>query len=695
MQSPSQFGRALPILSRGSRRSSMTCAYRCGNACAHEAPNTSDNPYFGDIVKEAMSRRGFLKTGAAAGIVLYAGAQAPSALAQSSTGSASRGGELTFDPVAPNSVDDVIVPNGYGYEILAKWGEPILAGAPEFDFDNQTGEAQAQQFGYNCDYVAFFPFREVGRYSERGLLVVNHEYTNSELMFPDFDPTGTSAEDLERIQVELMAHGMSVIEVRKRRSGGYQFVRKSDWNRRITATTPMELTGPAAGHGWLQTEEDPTGRRVLGCLNNCAGGHTPWGTYLSGEENFNQYFVNAGDVADPAKWASYERYGFGETLPEFGYRGWERTQDRFDLAKEPNEGFRFGWVVELDPFDGEFAPRKRTALGRTKHEGAETTLTGDGRPVCYLGDDERFDYVYKFVSSERMASGVGRRARRHNLTLLDHGTLYVARFNGDSPPEEIDGSGDLPGDGAFDGTGEWIPLATGDQSHVPGMTVAEVLINTRLAGDRVGATKMDRPEDIERNPVNGKVYVALTNNTNRGLPGEPGPDEANPRNENKHGHVIEFAEAGDDPAATRFRWKILLLCGDPDDPSTYFGGFDKSQVSPITSPDNITFDAAGNLWLASDSTRALEQNDGFFAVPVEGSARGYLRQFLTVPFGAEACGPLITPDQETIFCAVQHPGEIDGATPEDPASTWPDGRQPRPSLVSVFKDVPGGKRIGS
>ncbi len=273
--------------------------------------------------------------------------------------------------------------------------------------------------------------------------------------------------------------------------------------------------------------------------------------------------------------------------------------------------------------------------------------------------------------------------------------MYVARFNGDSPPEEIDGSGDLPGDGAFDGTGEWIPLATGDQSHVPGMTVAEVLINTRLAGDRVGATKMDRPEDIERNPVNGKVYVALTNNTDRGLPGEPGPDEANPRNENKHGHVIEFAEAGDDPAATRFRWKILLLCGDPDDPSTYFGGFDKSQVSPITSPDNITFDAAGNLWLASDSTRALEQNDGFFAVPVEGSERGYLRQFLTVPFGAEACGPLITPDQETIFCAVQHPGEIEGATPEDPASTWPDGRQPRPSLVSVYKDVPGDKRIGS
>ncbi|MGH2554703.1 MAG: PhoX family protein, partial [Actinomycetota bacterium] len=647
------------------------------------------NPYFGDILNEAISRRTLLKAGAATALVLYVGTSASPAEAQQSAG---RDG-LTFEPVPPNSLDDVVVPRGYRYDVVVRWGDPILPGAPEFDFDNQTGEAQAQQFGYNNDYVAFFPLR--GRSSRRGLLVVNHEYTNSELMFRDFDPTSMDPEDLERIQVELMAHGMAVVELNRHRSGGYRLVRGSQWNRRITATTPMELTGPAAGHEWLQTSDDPQGRTVLGCLNNCAGGHTPWGTYLSGEENFNQYFVNAGAVADPAKHASYERYGFGATTPSSGYRGWERTEDRFDLAKEPNEGFRFGYVVELDPFDPDFTPRKRTALGRFKHEGAEPTLTEDGRPVCYLGDDERFDYIYKFVSSLQMSRGGGRRARLHNLTLLDHGTLYVARFQGNSPPEEIDGSGKLPSDGAFDGTGEWIPLVTGDVSHVAGMTAAEVLINTRLAADQVGATKMDRPEDIERNPVTGAVYAALTNNTNRGAEGQPGPDEANPRSNNKHGHIIEFLEQDNDAGATLFRWRIFMLCGDPDDPSTYFAGFDKSQVSPITSPDNVDFDARGNLWIASDSSRALEQNDGFFAVPVKGRERGYLRQFLTVPFGGEACGPCITPDQQTLFCAVQHPGEVVGATPDDPASRWPDGDQPRPSLVNVFKTGRGPRRIGS
>jgi secreted PhoX family phosphatase len=672
----------------------MTCAYRCGNACAHDAPNTSDNPYFGDILDRALSRREFLKkAGVAAALVLYAGSSMPAALARPGR-NGGRSSGLAFEPVPPNNLDDVIVPPGYDYNVVVRWGEPILPDAPEFNFDDQTAEAQAQQFGYNCDYVAFFPLSGRGRESERGLLVVNHEYTNSELMFRDFDPTGTSPEDLERIQIELMAHGISVVEVRKRRRGGYRLVRSSRRNRSVTAQTPMELTGPAAGHEWLRTSADPEGRTVLGCLNNCAGGHTPWGTYLSGEENFNQYFVNAGAVEDPDKRASYLRYGFGETTPPFGYRGWERTEDRFDLAREPNEGFRFGYVVELDPFDPDFTPRKRTALGRFKHEGAETTLSRDGRAVSYMGDDERFDYIYKFVSSRRMARGNSPRARKHNLTLLDEGTLYVARFSGDSPPEEIDGSGTLPEDGAFDGGGEWVSLVEGDESRVPGMTAAEVLINTRLAADRVGATKMDRPEDIERNPKNGKVYAALTNNTRRGAPGNPGPDEANPRTDNKHGHVLEISEAGNDPAATRFSWKVFLLCGDPEDPSTYFAGFDKSQVSPISSPDNVTFDARGNLWIASDSARALPQNDGFFAVPVEGPERGYLRQFLTTPFGAEACGPLITPDGKAMFCAVQHPGEVDGASPDNPASNWPDGEQPRPSVVSVFKEA-GRGRIGS
>ena len=669
----------------------MTCQYRCGDACSHKAPNHSDNEYFGDIMAAAISRRSLLKGGAAGAVVLTLGrfaSPASSASAQSSAGAA-----LTFTPVPPNTIDDVIVPNGYDYYVTARWGDPLFPDSPRFDFENQTANAQAKQFGYNCDYLTFIPLPDNRRGKARGLLVVNHEYTDSELMFRDFDPEGSRPQDLERIQVELMAHGMSVVEVyRGDRRGAYRISRASRFNRRITAQTPMKLTGPAAGHDWLKTSADPTGKRVLGTLNNCAGGTTPWGTVLSAEENFNQYFVNADAVTDEAKRSSYERYGMPASGPS--QRGWERTEDRFDLAKEPNEGFRFGWVVELDPKDPDFVPKKRTALGRMKHEGAETTLTTDGRPVSYMGDDERFDYAYKFVSSKRMRRGGGRDARRHNLTLLDEGTLYAAKFTGDSPPVEITGDGTTPSDGEFDGTGEWIPLVSGDQSFVPGMTAAEVLINTRAAGDAVGATKMDRPEDFERNPVTGRVYLALTNNTRRGVDSNPGVDEANPRIGNKHGHIIEIEEAGNDAAATTFIWRIFLLAGDPEDPSTYFAGYDKSKVSPISAPDNVAFDSSGNLWIATDGNQ-LGSHDGFFATPVEGPERGHIKQFLTVASGAEACGPMITPDQETIFCAVQHPGEVDGASPDNRASTWPDGGQPRPSVVSVYRDVPGPERIGT
>jgi len=677
----------LPLLGNEGGRSKMTCTYRCGNACSQDAPNESDNPYLGDIVRTALSRRGFLKAGAGAAFVVVAarfGAADPSAAAES--------GALTFAPVDPNTIDDVIVPNGYGYRVVVRWGDPIFPDAPEFDFDNQTANAQARQFGYNCDYVTFFQLPRSRGGQGRGLMVVNHEYTNTELMFRTFDPEGMTPEDLERIRIELMAHGMSVVEVRRPETRGAYWVRKmSPFNRRITAMTPMRLTGPAAGSEWLRTAADPAGTTVLGTLNNCAGGTTPWNTVLSGEENFNQYFVNAAGVADETKRASYKRYGFGDTKPVFGYRGWERVEQRFDLSKEPNEGFRFGWVVEVDPFDPDFVPLKRTALGRMKHEGAATTLSADGRPVAYMGDDERFDYAYKFVSASAMRRGTDSAARAHNLSLLDNGTLYVARFTGDSPAREIDGTGALPADGEFDGIGGWIPLATGDTSHVPGMSAADVYIRTREAADLVGATKMDRPEDFQRNEVTGRVYLALTNNTRRGAEGSPGPDEANPRSDNKHGHVIELEEAGNDPAATTFVWRIFLVAGNPEDPSTYFAGFDKSQVSPISSPDNVTFDEAGNLWIGTDGN-ALGHNDGFFATPVEGPERGHLKQFLTVPKGAEATGPKITPDQETVFCAVQHPGEVEGASPDNRKSTWPDGGQPRPSVVSVFRNSPDGNR---
>jgi secreted PhoX family phosphatase len=464
------------------------------------------------------------------------------------------------------------------------------------------------------------------------------------------------------------------------------------YNRRITALeTKFSVDGPAAGSPLLRTTADPAGKTVIGTLNNCAGGTTPWGTVLSGEENFNQYFVG-GDQAPEAVKPGLARYGIDiKNRYPSGSRKWERADARFDLAADPNEAHRFGWIVELDPYSPGAVPRKHTALGRFKHEGATIALAKDGRAVAYMGDDERFEYLYKFVSDKRMDRGHSEKARKHNLTLLESGTLYVAKFEYTSA-SEIDGSGKLPSDGAFDGRGTWIPLVRGNRSLVPGMSVDEVLVFTRLAADSVGATKMDRPEDVEVNPKNGKVYAALTNNTQRGSTGKAAADEVNPRNANKHGHILELTESGGDNGAESFAWDLLLVCGDPKDANTYFAGYDKTKVSPISCPDNVTFDGAGNLWISTDGNQ-LGSNDGLFAVPLEGPERGHVKQFLTVPYGAETCGPLISADGRSVFVNVQHPGEIDGATLDNPASTWPDGDFAKPAVtVSWRRD---GRPAGS
>ncbi|GAA1562436.1 PhoX family protein [Actinomadura kijaniata] len=683
-----QVRRALPLLSvpRHGGRDALTCKYRCGNACDHPVPNTSGNAYFGDILADHLSRRGMLRAGALGALVVGAGAAASAAPAYAAPAAPAAparpgggGHRLRFTPVAPNQDDKVTVPDGYEASVVVGWGDPVLPGAPKFDFDRQTPEAQARQFGYNCDYVTFFP---MGR--DRALLWVNHEYTDEELMFRGYQ--GGAAATEQQIRIAMAAHGGSVVEIeRVGRTGRWKLVTRGRrrFNRRVTAHTKMVLTGPAAGHPLLRTAADPRGREVYGMLNNCAGGVSPWGTVLTAEENFNQYFVATNGVPAEAK-PAFDRYGVPTNVPDDSRR-WDRVEERFDLSKHPNEANRFGWIVEIDPFDPHSAPRKRTHLGRFKHEAATSTLSRDKRAVIYMGDDERFDYIYKFVSSGRYVPG----SRRHNMKLLDHGTLYVAKFTGDSPEAEIDGSGKLPSDGAFDGSGEWIPLVRGDRSLVPGMTAAEVLVHTRLAADKVGATKMDRPEDIERNPRTGAIYVALTNNTRR-TPGQV--DEANPRPANKHGHILEIVERGNDAGATTFRWSVPLVAGDPKDPATYFAGYDKSKVSPISCPDNLTFDSDGNLWISTDGN-ALGSNDGLFAMPVQGRERGHVRQFLTVPYGAETCGPLITKDQKTVFVAVQHPGEITGASPDKPASRWPDGDQPRPSVVSVWHER--GRDIGA
>ncbi|MEU1867105.1 PhoX family protein [Streptomyces gardneri] len=681
----------LPLLStnpHGGGRSALTCRFRCGDACFHEVPNTSDNEYVGDVIAGVLSRRSALRAAAVVTVASAAGGAvvlggAPEAVARPGkpgSGKVDGARGLRFAAVAPNTADQVTVPAGYAQNVVIRWGEPILRGTPAFDSEKQTAKAQAGQFGYNNDFLSLLPLR--GEH-HRQVLVANHEYTDEVLMFRGYDSENPTR---EQVEIAWAAHGLSVVVVQEEhRSGKLTPVTRHHLNRRLHTTSEFELTGPAAGSDLVKTSADPEGRIVLGTLNNCAGGTTPWGTTLHGEENFNQYFAFGSSATD-------KRYGVGTGASE---RKWERFDKRFDLRQEPNEVHRQGWVVELDPYDPDSTPRKRTALGRFKHEAAQPRLTEDGRPVVYMGDDERFDYFYKFVSSKRMKKGGSRAAREHNLTLLDEGTLYVAKLTGDSPAAEIDGTGKLPNDGEFDGSGQWIPLATasadGAVSHVPGLTADEVFVFTRLAGDKVGATKMDRPEDVEPSPRSGRVYVALTNNSNRGKGTNPGADEANPRNLNKHGQILELAEHWDDPASDGFAWRLFLVAGDPNDPATYFAGFPKEKVSPISCPDNVAFDPHGNLWISTDGNQ-LGSHDGLFGVATQGERRGELKQFLTVPKGAETCGPII--QDRRVLVSVQHPGELDGASVENPKSEWPDGpgKIVRPSVVSVWRT--DGRDIG-
>ncbi|HMN87739.1 MAG TPA: PhoX family phosphatase, partial [Bauldia sp.] len=449
-------------------------------------------------------------------------------------------------------------------------------------------------------------------------------------------------------------------------------------NRRITSETPMTITGPAAGAGRMKTSDDPAGTLVKGTLNNCAGGITPWGTYLSAEENIHGYF--SGELGeDHPEFRNYKRMG----VPEGTYE-WGRYHPRFDVNKEPNEANRFGWIVEIDPLDPASVPKKRTALGRFKHEGAESVVAKNGQVVVYCGDDERFDYVYKFVTAGTFRPD----DRAANMDLLDAGTLHVARFDAD-------------------GTVTWMPLVFGEgplTAENGFASQADVVIEARRAGDLLGATRMDRPEDVQPNAKTGKVYAMLTNNTKR-KPEEI--DAANPRSENAFGHIIEISEDGGDFAATKGTWEVLLKCGDPlvAEVGASFST-DTTKSGWFGSPDNCAVDGAGRLWVATDGNgpKYSGRTDGIWAVDTEGEARGTSKLFFRVPVGAEMCGPCFTPDDATFFVAVQHPGDegpnwapfARESTFEDPSTRWPDfadGMPPRPSVVAITRK--GGGTIGA
>lgn len=651
--------------------------------------NPTKTTHFNDVVKRAVSRRGFMKTGLGLGAMGFLG-----------TGLAAGGSDsqlkkpapppgqvptLGFQAVAASSGDTIVVPAGYQHQVFCSWGDPLFAHSPAWAPDaSNDGAAQALQFGDNHDGMHFFALKEND--STEGLLVMNHEYFNDEYFFtPDVEPGEKGKWTLDNVRKGQHAHGISVAQVRLV-DGKWQVVIPSSYNRRLHLNSPMVLTGPVAGHPLVRTSADPAGSVVLGTVNNCGNGFTPWGTYLACEENFNGYFgtLSGSDRRD----ASMKRYGI--SAQRSGYH-WEDFDDRFDYVKEPNESNRFGWIVEIDPFDPSAAPKKRTALGRFKHENAALTFAADNRVVVYLGDDQANDYVYKFVSDNKFDAATP----QLNRNLLESGKLYVAKFS------DGQASGDMMG------TGKWIllDLAT---PKVDGGTLAdlfadqgELLIKTRLAADAVGATPMDRPEWVTTHPETKEAYLTLTNNSGR----KPeNVDDANPRAANVYGQIIRWREAGGDPAALGFEWDLFVLAGNPTVATDLQAGSKNvTAENMFNSPDGLAFDADGRLWIQTDgnfSNVDAYAGMGNNQMLVGDPRTGEIRRFLVGPSGCEITGITWTPDQKYVFVNVQHPGEY-GSHPRKPAvspaedplafSQWPtrEGGRPRSSTVVIWKEDGG------
>lgn len=706
--------------------------------------NKPDGGAIFELMMRRLSRRDVLASGgvlAAAGLV---GCGSGNSASSASTGPAT---PAAFETIAGSAEDRVIVPDGFAADVLIRWGDPVVPGSPGFPMDGiaagsllQPGAAalQAQSFGTNCDGLGVFRISD-----DRIVICINHELPEPGRMFAGWTAAGRERRTVEFVQqnpelvaVMQAAVGLAVLEF-ERAGDSWRFVANSPLNRRITANTPMEMAGPAAHHPWLGGSETEVGR-CLGTFGNCAANETPWGTYVTAEENTNDFFGNGAAAEwDPLLLRANERFGMRNATSLFR---WEVVDERFDHAKLPAESMKFGWIVEVDPKNPERPIRKRTALGRFRHEGAMTVLSSGRRPVVYMGDDSGFEYFYKFVGDQVYdpASPDG------TDSLLDVGTLYVAKLNDD-------------------GSGQWLPLVYGSRPELTEgndfSSQADVVMRCREAADLVGATPLDRPEDVAVHPHNGKVYLACTQGTQRGqrppprppeapgagetaapatasgaapapaaapaptaapdqggpttagtvpaggaeqsapeAPAFPAPDAANPRGPNPYGHILEFTEAGNDAEAKEFRWEVFILAGDPAEEGLasvaiagrlapavayYAGRSDSKGLSAFANPDNLGFDPAGNLWIVTDGTQPDNNNNGCFVCPTEGPDRGFVRQFMSGPVGAEIAGATFSPDGKTLFLNVQHPGS--GSSIEEPDSHWPDGgdSQPRSSLIAV------------
>lgn len=636
--------------------------------------NPSTTPHLADLIAQLPTRRSLLAgaAGAAAAARFFGAAAFDGSLLDRAARNAAIAlptGPITFTEVPPSAADTFVVPPGYSAQVIIPWGTPLSPTAPAFQEDaSNTAADQAQQVGFNHDGLHYFPLGVGPFRNRRGLLVLNHEYTDASQIYSAAQGSSITpdAAGAEKVQKALAGHGVTVVEVARQSNGSWSHVLNSPYNRRITGSTPVAFSGPVdETHPLLQSTVTPA---PLGTLNNCGHGYTPWGTYLAAEENFNGYFGTS-----QAGWTpTVLEARYGVTAVGFGYN-WHRASARFDLAQNRNEANHFGWVVEIDPFDPTSTPKKRTALGRCKHEGA-TVTEAKGRAIVYSGDDENGEYVYKFVGSQTWKS-----LRDQGLDPLDHGTLYVARFDAN-------------------GTGEWLPLVHGAGP----LTVAngwadqaDVLIRTRMAADAVGATRCHRPEWVSVHPRTADVYVTFTNGSGNSAPVNSG------RATNPYGHIVRLGHARGDHTQDQFVWDIFLLAGD-------------SQYDPLVpagqalfgSPDGLWIDDDGRCWIQTDISNSSQNradrgydrignNQMLCADPQTGD----LRRFLTGPRGCEITGVITTPDRKTMFVNVQHPGEsttfwnnqFGAPTTANPSSvsSWPFGGRPRPCTVVIRKDDGG------
>lgn len=578
---------------------------------------------FDEVIEKAMSRRDFFKGGALlVGTSLFAKSTLVEAMSKNQQ---TEFDVFAFENVPANTKDTITLPTDYQWKPLVSWGDPLWTNASAFTHtENFEAENQEWAFGDNNDGMKHFSI------DGHEVLAINNEYVNFSSIFQHYEERRPqSIDDIVKTQ---QAVGVSIVEVQATKEG-WQVVKDSKFNRRVSAKTPMEITGPARGHELLKTTQDPQGIQSFGTWANCGSGKTPWGTYLTCEENFNGYYASQ----DENVTISDELQRYGLFAQGYGY-DWHLVDERFDLAKTPNEPNRSGFVVEIDPANPNSTPKKRTALGRFKHENAEVVIADNGQIVVYLGDDERGEYLYRYVSKNRYHKNA-------NIDdLMENGTLYVAKFNEDD-------------------SGNWIPLT----KDTTGMDIAEICIHTRQAASKVGATTMDRPEWIAINPHKAEVFCALTNNKNRGIKTNAGGDaepvdSVNPRKENHYGQVVRWVPKNNDHVAEIFNWNLFVLAGNPTvyKEGLYAGSKNVNSDNMFNAPDGIHFDSQGKLWIQTDGKTS---NKGEFAgmgnnqMLLANPQTGEIKRFMVGPTECEVTGFTYSEDRKTIFVGIQHPGE--------------------------------------